>query len=76
VDKNKINPRPTKGIFLKSSVIGAIITVPSLTAFFLSWIILGDKITAIIVGAVVHFIGMGFALKISKKLFKINKSSD
>lgn len=71
-----MNARPTKGIFLKSSIIGVIITVPSLAAFFLSWIILGDKINALIIGAVVHFIGMGFALKISKKLFKINKSSD
>ena len=73
MDKNKINPRP-KGIFLKSSVIGAIITIPSLTAFFLSWIILGDKINALIIGIVVHFIGMGFSLKIAKRLFKIQKS--
>jgi len=73
VDKNKIRPGPTKGIFLKGSIIGVIITVPSLIAFFLSWYALGDKIIALVVGIVVHFIGMGFSLKISKRLFKIQQ---
>jgi ABC-type uncharacterized transport system permease subunit len=68
VDKN---PKPTRGIFLKGSVIGAIITIPSLVAFFVSWLILEDKMTALIVGIVVHFIGMGFSFKISKKLFQV-----
>lgn len=74
MDKNKLNPSPTRGIFLKSSIIGAIISVPSLSAFFISWLILGDKITSLIIGVVVHFIGMGFAIKISKRLFKIKSS--
>ncbi len=71
MDKNKTNPGTGKGIFLKGSIIGAIITIPSLAAFFLSWYVTGDKIISLIVGIVVHFIGMGFSLKISKKLFKI-----
>lgn len=71
MDKNKHNP--TRDMFLKGSIIGVIITVPSLVAFFLVWHFSGDKIIAIIVGAVVHFIGMGFSLKISKKLFKIKQ---
>ncbi len=66
-------PSPTKGIFLKGSIIGTIITIPSLVAFFTSWIITGDKITSLIIGIVVHFIGMGFSLKLSKKLFKIKQ---
>lgn len=70
VDKHP-NTKPTKGIFLKGSVIGAIITIPSLIAFFVSWLILEDKMMALVVGIVVHFIGMGFSFKISKKLFKI-----
>jgi ABC-type uncharacterized transport system permease subunit len=74
VDKDRLNPRP-KGIFLKSSIFGAIITIPSLTAFFISWYILGDKINAAIVGVVVHFVALGFSLKIAKKLFKVNKPS-
>jgi len=45
-----------------------ILTVPSIIAFLLSWIILDNLITAAIVGGVVHFIAMGFALKISKKI--------
>jgi len=73
VDKNKFNSGPARGMFLKGSIIGAIITVPSLIAFFLSWYALGDKIIALVIGIVVHFIGMGFSLKISKKLFKIQQ---
>lgn len=73
MDKNK-PPRPANQIFLKGSIIGAIITIPSLTAFFLSWYVLGDQMMALIIGAVVHFIGMGFSFKITKKLFKIKPS--
>lgn len=69
VDKSKASP--TKSIFLKGSIIGAIITIPSLVAFFASWFITGDKMISLIIGIVVHFVGMGFSLKISKKLFKI-----
>ncbi|MEW6043411.1 MAG: hypothetical protein AB1608_04040 [Thermoproteota archaeon] len=72
VDK-KLTPNPTKGIFLKGSIIGAIITIPSLVAFFVSWYVLGDKITALIVGAIVHFVGMGFSIKLSKKLFRVKQ---
>ena len=67
-------PKPAKGIFLKGSIIGAIITVPSLVAFFVSWLILEDKMTALIVGIVVHFIGMGFSFKISKRLFNVKQN--
>ena len=73
MDKNKL-PNQTKGIFLKGSIMGAIITIPSLAAFFLSWYVFGDKITALIVGIIVHFIGMGFSIKISKRLFKIKQA--
>ncbi|MFY9299976.1 MAG: hypothetical protein WAO91_02130 [Candidatus Nitrosotenuis sp.] len=73
MDKNKTAPGPTKNIFLKGSIIGTIITFPSLAAFFLSWYVLGDKILALVVGALVHFVGMGFSIKLSKKLFKIKQ---
>lgn len=69
MDKNKT--KPTRDMFLKGSIIGAIITIPSLIAFFVAWSITGEKITSLIIGIVVHFIGMGFSLKISKRLFKI-----
>ncbi len=62
--------RPTKEIFLKGSLIGLIITVPSLIAFFVSWLVTGNKYIALVIGVVVHFIGMGFSLKLAKKLFK------
>ncbi|MBI5147194.1 MAG: hypothetical protein HZA84_08285 [Thaumarchaeota archaeon] len=62
--------RPTREIFLKGSLIGLIITVPSLAAFFIIWFVIGDKYISLVIGVVVHFIGMGFSLKLAKKLFK------
>jgi len=55
-------------IILKGTIIAIIITVPSVIAFVISWMILEDLISAAILGAVVHFIAMGFSLKISKKI--------
>ena len=46
----------------------AIIAIPSLIAFVVVWFLFEDLTTAVIVGAIVHFIAMGFSLKISKKL--------
>jgi len=45
-----------------------ILTIPSIIAFLITWIILDNLINAAIVGGVVHFIAMGFSLKISKKI--------
>lgn len=59
----------TRTIAVRGTIIGAIITAPSLTAFFIGWQALGDLLNAAIIGAAVHFAAMGFALKISKKLF-------
>jgi len=61
--------KPSQDIFLRGSIIAVIITIPSLTTFFISWTVLDDIITASIFGIVVHFISMGFSFKISKKLF-------
>ena len=55
-------------IILKGTIMGAIVTIPSIIAFLISWVILDNLITAAIVGGVVHFIAMGFSLKISKKI--------
>lgn len=71
---DKGTPSPMKGIFLKGSIIGAIITIPSLVAFFVSWLVTGDKMISLIVGVVVHFVGMGFTLKLSKKLFRATQA--
>ncbi|MFQ6025614.1 MAG: hypothetical protein ACE5JT_03770 [Nitrosopumilaceae archaeon] len=57
-------------LFAKGSVIALIITIPSLSAFFLSWYLLDEVISAAIVGIIVHFIAMGFSVKISKKLHR------
>ena len=61
-----------KEIILKGSVIAVMVAVPSIIAFLISWIILDDLLQAAIIGAVVHFIAMGFSLKISKKLLVRN----
>jgi len=57
-----------KDIILKGSIIAVIVTVPSITTFALSWFILDNLMQAAIIGGVIHFIAMGFSLKISKKL--------
>ncbi len=66
---DKKNPGPlTRGdLVIRGTVMASIITVPSLAAFFASWALLDDLIQAAIIGAVVHFISMGFSLKISKR---------
>ena len=55
-------------IVLKGSIIAAIITIPSIVVFLFSWLILDDFMIAVILGGIVHFIAMGFGLKISKKI--------
>ncbi len=45
-----------------------ITTIPSLVVFLLVWVFLDDVMIGAIAGAIVHFIAMGFSLKIAKKL--------
>lgn len=58
-----------KDIVLRGSVIAIIVTIPSLSAFFVAWIISENVYVAAVIGAIVHFIAMGFSFKISKKFF-------
>lgn len=69
-NEKKLSKLTIKEIILKGSIIAIIVTVPSIMVFFVSWAILNDILQAAIIGAVVHFIVMGFSLKISKKLIK------
>ena len=55
-------------IVLKGSIIAGIVTIPSIASFLIAWTVLDNLIQAAIIGAVIHFIAMGFSLKISKKL--------
>ncbi|MHA7646670.1 hypothetical protein [Nitrosopumilus sp. S4] len=64
----KTSKLSTKEIILKGSIIAIIVSVPSLVVFFLAWIVFDDLMIGAILGAVVHFIAMGFSLKISKKI--------
>jgi len=65
---NKTSKLTMKEIILKGSIIAVIVTVPSITAFAISWFVLDNLMHAAIIGGVIHFIAMGFSLKISKKL--------
>ena len=56
-------------IIVKGTIMATILTVPSLIAFLITWTVLDNLINAAIVGGIVHFIAMGFSLKISKKIF-------
>ncbi|MEK6833898.1 MAG: hypothetical protein AABY31_00245 [Thermoproteota archaeon] len=69
MDKDHMPTRTTRTqLFAKGSILAVIISVPSLVGFFVSWAILDNLIEAAIIGLVVHFIAMGFALKIAKKI--------
>ena len=74
-DGIKTNTFTIKEIFLKGTVIALILIIPSLSAFFLTWVILDNLLQAVIIGGIIHFIAMGFSLKISKKFFTKNHSS-
>lgn len=65
---NKTGNLTIRDIVLKGSIIAVIVTVPSIVSFMVFWMILDNLIQAAIIGAVIHFIAMGFSLKISKKL--------
>ena len=68
VSDNKQPKLSIREIALRGTIIATIITVPSIITFLLIWIVLDSLIYAAILGAVVHFIAMGFSLKISKKI--------
>ena len=57
-----------KEIILRGSIIALITTIPSLVVFVLIWFFLDDVMVGAISGAIIHFVAMGFSLKISKKL--------
>ena len=65
---NKTGKLTMRDIILKGSIIAVIVTIPSIVSFMVIWMILDNLIQAAIIGAVIHFIAMGFSLKISKKL--------
>ncbi|MFM9875193.1 MAG: hypothetical protein ACKVN8_02295 [Nitrosarchaeum sp.] len=66
--ENKSNKLAMKDIILKGSIIAVIVTVPSIISFFVAWKIFDNLMQAAIIGAVIHFIAMGFSFKLSKKL--------
>lgn len=57
-----------KEIVMRGTIIAVIISIPSLIVFVITWMIFDDLTTGVIIGMLIHFILMGFSLKISKKL--------
>ena len=68
-DGKQVDKLTIKEIILKGTIISIFVIIPSLSTFFLFWWILDDLLQAIIIGGIVHFIAMGFSLKISRKFF-------
>jgi uncharacterized membrane protein len=66
-DDEKSTKLTMREIVLRGSIIAIIITIPSIIAFVLTWILLDDLIYAFILGAMVYFFAMIISLKISKK---------
>lgn len=65
---DKTSKLSIREIALKGTIIALIVTIPSISSFVAVWIILDNLMVGVVVGAIVHFIAMGFSLKISKKL--------
>jgi len=66
-DDDKSTKLTMREIALRGTIIATIITLPSIIAFVLTWILLDDLIYAFILGAMVYFFAMIISLKISKK---------
>ncbi|MYJ27774.1 MAG: hypothetical protein F4097_03280 [Cenarchaeum sp. SB0672_bin_9] len=58
----------TKDIFVRGSILGAIITVPSVSTFLILWYITGEMIIPAVVAAAVHFATMMLSYKFAKKI--------
>jgi len=59
----------TTELFTKSSVMAAIIAIPSLAGFGIGWYVFDDLIPSAIIGVIIHFIVLAFSFRISKRLF-------
>lgn len=65
----------SKDILIRGSIMGAIITIPTIVVFLGLWAITGDMIMPAAVGAAVHIAAMIFALKFANKIL-IKKDQD
>jgi hypothetical protein len=74
-DGKKADKLTTKEIILKGTIIAILVIIPSLLAFFTSWVILDNLLQAAVIGGIIHFIAMGFSLKISKKFLIKSRSA-
>lgn len=66
-DKPNPGGLSAKDLVVRGTVIALVVAVPSVSAFLVGWTVLDDLLQAAIVGAVVHFVAMGFSLRFSKR---------
>ena len=52
---------------LRGSALAGMVLIPSFSIFAILWVMLDDLFVAAIIGGIVHFVAMGFSLKLSKK---------
>lgn len=57
-----------RDLLVKGSMLGAIITVPTLVVFLSLWAVTGELLMPAIAGAAVHFVAMAFSMKIAKRI--------
>lgn len=58
----------SRDILVKGSILGAIMTVPSVSTFLALWYVTGDLMMPAVVAAAVHFAGMVFAYRLAKRI--------
>ena len=58
----------SKDILVRGSALGAVLMVPTLVVFLGLWAATGELIMPAIAGAAVHFVALGFSVKIAKRL--------
>lgn len=58
-----------RDIFVRGSILGAIITVPSVSTFLILWYVTGEMVIPAIAAAAVHFATMILSYKLAKKIF-------
>lgn len=66
VDMEKLS---TRDIFVRGSILGTIITVPSVSTFLILWYLTEEMVMPAIVAAAVHFATMILAYKLAKRIF-------
>ena len=75
-DNEKSNKLSNTHIASKSSLVAAVITIPTLVSFFSIWQIFDNLIYGAIGGLIVNFVALGFSFTIVKKFLVKKQNKD